>query len=230
MEARFHLKWWRITGVRPPAPRCDAPGRRRGLVQEDDRPGDAGRLQDPRPVLCPQRAMACSSRSMARRAGRCRRQPMRWRSSFQSGRGGGDARQLLDHRRDSGKGPVVGEAVRAGTLPQRLVDGAVGGRTGAGRPGGAGAAQRLQAACLPAGVPAADSRATPRACGRPRPGSGRRQTARRPACGRPSNAGGRAGRGPAVGSWSWRRSSRRKTAADRMRRLTGKGTSLTVVC
>src|SRR5512132_1634149 len=34
-----------------------------------------------------------------------------------------DPRQLLDHRRDSGKGPVVGvEAVRAGTLPQRLVD------------------------------------------------------------------------------------------------------------
>jgi hypothetical protein len=35
-----------------------------------------------------------------------------------------DPGQLLDHRPDAGKGPVVGvETVRAGPLPQRLVDG-----------------------------------------------------------------------------------------------------------
>ena len=35
-----------------------------------------------------------------------------------------DPGQPLDHRGDAGKGPVVGvEAVRAGTLPERLVDG-----------------------------------------------------------------------------------------------------------
>jgi hypothetical protein len=39
-------------------------------------------------------------------------------------RGGANPRQLLDHRRDARQGPVVGvEAVRAGALPQRLVDG-----------------------------------------------------------------------------------------------------------
>src|SRR6266487_3900337 len=36
----------------------------------------------------------------------------------------GNPRELLDHGGDAVKGPVVGvEAVRAGTLPQRLVDG-----------------------------------------------------------------------------------------------------------
>ena len=56
------------------------------------------------------------------------------------------------------KGPVVGvEAVRAGTLPERLVDGVqllVGQARGV--PGGAGAAQRLQPTRLPLRVPAAD--------------------------------------------------------------------------
>ena len=34
-----------------------------------------------------------------------------------------DPGELLDHRGDAGKGPVVGvQAVRAGTLPERLVD------------------------------------------------------------------------------------------------------------
>jgi hypothetical protein len=70
----------------------------------------------------------------------------------------GNPRELLDHGRHAGKGPVVGvEAVRAGTLAQRLVDGGkllVGQARGG--PGGAGAAQRLLPARLPFGVPAAD--------------------------------------------------------------------------
>jgi hypothetical protein len=37
----------------------------------------------------------------------------------------GDPGELLDHGPDAGQGPVVGvKAVRAGTLPERLVDGA----------------------------------------------------------------------------------------------------------
>src|SRR6266511_4304019 len=70
----------------------------------------------------------------------------------------GDPGQLLDHRRDSGKGPVVGvEAVREGAFAQRLVNGGkllVGqARGGAGR---AGAAERVLPALAPTGVPAAD--------------------------------------------------------------------------
>jgi hypothetical protein len=54
-----------------------------------------------------------------------------------------DPGEPLDHGRDPGEGPMVGvEAVRAGTLPERLVDG---GKLGVGQarggPGRAGAAQ-----------------------------------------------------------------------------------------
>jgi hypothetical protein len=69
-----------------------------------------------------------------------------------------DPGQPLDHCRHPGQGPVVGvEAVRAGTLPQRLVDAVqllVGQARGV--PGRAGAAQRLQPTLAPLGVPAAD--------------------------------------------------------------------------
>jgi hypothetical protein len=69
-----------------------------------------------------------------------------------------DPGELLDHAGDAGKGPVVGvEAVRAGTLPERLVDGVqllVGQARGV--PGRAGAAQRLGPALAPLGVPATD--------------------------------------------------------------------------
>jgi hypothetical protein len=66
--------------------------------------------------------------------------------------------QPLDHGRDPGQGPVVGvEPVDAGTLAQRLVDGGkLSIRQARGRPGGASAAQRIQAAGAPSGVPAAD--------------------------------------------------------------------------
>jgi hypothetical protein len=69
-----------------------------------------------------------------------------------------DPGQPLDHGGHAVKGPVVGvEAMRAGTLPQRLVD-AVQLLLGQawGVPGGAGAAQRVQPAGAPLGVPAAD--------------------------------------------------------------------------
>ena len=70
----------------------------------------------------------------------------------------GDPGQLLDHGGDAGKCPLVGvEPVRAGTLPERLVDGdELGIGQARGRPGGADAAQRLLPARAPARVPAAD--------------------------------------------------------------------------
>src|SRR5918995_3126748 len=70
----------------------------------------------------------------------------------------GDPGQPLDHGRDAGEGPVVGvEAVGAGALAQRLVDEVqLGIRQARGRPGRAGAAQRVGPALAPAGVPAAD--------------------------------------------------------------------------
>jgi hypothetical protein len=70
----------------------------------------------------------------------------------------GDAGQPLDHDGDAVKGPVVGvEAVRAGTLPERLVDQVqLPGGQPWGVPGRAGAAQRLQPTLAPLGVPAAD--------------------------------------------------------------------------
>src|SRR4030095_4702431 len=69
-----------------------------------------------------------------------------------------DPGQLFDHAGDAGQGPVVGvEAMRAGTLAQRLVDGGkLLVRQARGVPGGAGAAQRLPPALAPLGVPAAD--------------------------------------------------------------------------
>ena len=69
----------------------------------------------------------------------------------------GDPSQLFDHGGDAGKGPVVGvEAVGAGTRAERLVDGGkLLVRQARGRPSGAGAAQRLQPAGAPLGVPAA---------------------------------------------------------------------------
>jgi hypothetical protein len=68
-----------------------------------------------------------------------------------------DLGHLLDHARDPGKGPVVGvEPVRASALPERLPDGGkLGIRQARDVPGRAGAAQRLQSARAPLGVPAA---------------------------------------------------------------------------
>ena len=70
----------------------------------------------------------------------------------------GDPGLLLDHACDPGQGPVVGiEPVRAGALPERLPDGIkLGLRQARGVPGRAGAAQPVQPAGAPLGVPAAD--------------------------------------------------------------------------
>ena len=70
----------------------------------------------------------------------------------------GDPGEPFDHAGHALKGPVVGvEAVGAGTLAQRLVNGAkLGVRQARGGSGRAGAAQPIQPARLPPGVPAAD--------------------------------------------------------------------------
>jgi hypothetical protein len=62
---------------------------------------------------------------------------------------------LLDHASDAGKGPVDGvEAMRTGTLEQRLLDlGELGGRQLGIRAGGTAAAQGVHTALLEAGVP-----------------------------------------------------------------------------
>src|SRR6266571_6282130 len=64
---------------------------------------------------------------------------------------------LLDHAGDAGHGPVVGvEAVGAGALPERPVDGGtLGLRQARVRPGGPTACQRVGPARSPPGVPAA---------------------------------------------------------------------------
>src|SRR6266545_530992 len=69
----------------------------------------------------------------------------------------GDPGQPFDHGGDAGQGPVVGvEAVRAGALAQRLVDGGtLGLRQARVRPGGTAACQRVGPAAAPQGVPAA---------------------------------------------------------------------------
>src|SRR5215217_6911408 len=70
----------------------------------------------------------------------------------------GDPGLLLDHARDPGQGPVVGvKPVHAGALPERLPDGIkLGLRQSRGMSGRAGAAQPVQPAGAPLGVPAAD--------------------------------------------------------------------------
>jgi hypothetical protein len=90
----------------------------------------------------------------------------------------GDPGQPLDHGGDAVKDPVVGvEAVRAGALPQRLVDGGQLGRKACGRPDG-GRRCAVPPAHLPASGRASGWRSVGRrpARGRPRLGSGRRQT------------------------------------------------------
>src|SRR6266540_4051446 len=69
----------------------------------------------------------------------------------------GDPGQPFDHGGDAGQGLVVGvEAVRAGALAQRLVDGGtLGLRQARVRPGGTAACQRVGPAGAPQGVPAA---------------------------------------------------------------------------
>ena len=90
----------------------------------------------------------------------------------------GDPGQPLDHGGDAVKGPVVGvEAVRAGALPQRLVDGGELGPTGV-RQARWGRRCAVPPAHLPASGRASGWRSVGRrpARGRPRLGSGRRQT------------------------------------------------------
>jgi hypothetical protein len=90
----------------------------------------------------------------------------------------GDPGRPLDHGGDAVKGPVVGvEAVRAGPLPQRLVDGGELGPTGV-RQARWGRRCAVPPAHLPTSGRASGWRSVGRrpARGRPRLGSGRRQT------------------------------------------------------
>src|SRR4029453_14282233 len=80
-----------------------------------------------------------------------------------------DPGELLDHGRDARQGPVVVvEAVRAGALPERLVDQVRGlvGRAGGGPGGAVGGGGGTGAGACPVG-PALRSASSPPACQRP---------------------------------------------------------------
>src|SRR6266536_6057247 len=163
MEVRFHLKWWRMTGgwprgaqVRRTTGSSEAPDssqktmtalRRRAFLPDPWPVG--GHPAGDRPLVALHRA-----------AGGALQAPAHAVAQQLPDVAGmvGDPGEPLDHGPDAGQGPVVGvEAVRAGTLAQRLVDGVqllVGQARGV--PGGAAACQRLGPTDTPQRVPAAD--------------------------------------------------------------------------
>jgi hypothetical protein len=163
MDARFHLKWWRITGVRPRGAQV------RRVTGSSDTPDSSQKtmtalrrrafLPDPRPVaLHPSLdSLLVTLDGPAGRALQPPAQPTAQQLPHMPGMVG-DPGDLLDHRGDAGQGPVVGvEAVRAGALSERLADRrklSLGQARGV--PGRSGAAQRIRPTRAPAPVPAAD--------------------------------------------------------------------------
>src|ERR671911_985443 len=150
MDARFHLKWWRITGVQPRGAQV------RRVTGSSETPDSSQKtmtalrrrafLPDPRPVALhpPLDGLLVALDGPAGGALQPPAQPTAQQLPHVPGMVG-DPGLLLDHRGDAGQGPVVGvEAVRAGALPERLADRV---KLGIGQarsmPGGAGTAQPL---------------------------------------------------------------------------------------
>src|SRR5215211_106462 len=163
MEARFHLKWWQMTGVWP---RGAQVRRVTGSSEAPDSSQNtmaARRLRALARILGPVLGHPAGDRPLVTLDGAAggAQQPVVEPVAQQLPDVAAmvaDRGELFDHGRHTGQGPVIGvEAVRAGTLAQRLVDGGVLLVVKArGVPGGAGAAQRLLPALAPPGVPAAD--------------------------------------------------------------------------
>src|SRR5215211_3431326 len=158
MEARFHLKWWQMTGVWP---RGAQVRRVTGSSEAPDSSQNtmaARRLRALARILGPVLGHPAGDRPLVTLDGAAggAQQPVVEPVAQQLPDVAAmvaDRGELFDHGRHTGQGPVIGvEAVRAGTLAQRLVDGGellvVKAR---GVPGGAGAAQRLLPALAPVG-------------------------------------------------------------------------------
>src|SRR5215211_6879283 len=144
MEARFHLNRWPMTGVWPTGAQVR---RRTGSSETPDSSQNtttARRRRALRQILGPVLGHPTGDRllvTLDRAAGRALQAVVQAVAQQLPGvaRMVADSGQPLDHGGDPGKGPVVGgEAVRAGTLAQRLVDGGqLGIRQARGLPGGA---------------------------------------------------------------------------------------------
>src|SRR6266508_587462 len=162
MDARFHLNRWRMTGV---CPRGAQVRRTTGSSEAPDSSQNtitAWRRRALRQILGPVLGHPAGDGLLVTLDGTAggTLQPPAHAAQQLPGMPGmvADPGEPLDHGGDALKGPVVGvEAVGAGALAQRLVDGgALGVRQARVRPGRAGAAQRLLSTLAPAGVPAAD--------------------------------------------------------------------------
>src|SRR5215216_1230049 len=163
MEARFHLNRWRITGVWPTGAQVRRTTGRSETPDSSQNTTTARRRRALRQILRPVLGHPTGDGllvALDRAAGGALQAIVQAVAQQLPDVAGmvTDAGQPLDHGGDPGQGPVVGvEAVGAGTLAQRPVDG---GKLGVGQarglPGRAGAAQRVQAAGAPARVPATD--------------------------------------------------------------------------
>src|SRR6266540_2298989 len=162
MEVRFHLKWWRTTGVRPRGAQVRRVTGNSEAPDSSQNTITARRLRALRRILGPVLGHPARDGPLVTldgAAGGTQQAVAHAVAQQLPGMAGvvGDPGELLDHRGDALKGPVVGvEAVRAGALPQRLVDRLqlLVGQAGR-RPGGAGAAPRVGPPLAPLGVPAA---------------------------------------------------------------------------
>src|SRR6266540_2482070 len=165
MDARFHLNRWRTTGVRPTGAQVRRTTGSSETPDSSQNTTTARRRRALRQILRPALGHPTGDGllvALDRAAGGALQAVVQAVAQQLPDVAGmvTDAGQPLDHGRDPGQGPVVGvEAVGAGTLAQRPVDGdKLGVGQARGLPGGAGAAQRVQAAGAPARVPAAGSK------------------------------------------------------------------------
>src|SRR4029453_4025018 len=162
MEARFHLKWWRMTGVTPRGAQVRRVTGNSEAPLSSQNTSTARRRRALRQILRPVLGHPTGDGLLVTLDGAAggALQPPAHAAQQLPGVAGMVAvtGPLLDHGGDAGQGPVVGiEPVGAGALTERLVQVVellvIKTR---GRPGRATAGQRLRPTRLPAGVPAAD--------------------------------------------------------------------------
>src|SRR5918994_7352935 len=163
MDARFHLNRWRMTGVWPRGAQVRRVTGSKETPDSSQNTMTALRRRALLPDAWPVGGHPPLNRlliALDGAAGGALQPPAHAAAQQLPGVAGmvADPGQPLDHGGDARKGPVVGvEAVGAGALAQRLVDGGkLGLRQARGVPGGATACQRVGPAGAPLGVPAAD--------------------------------------------------------------------------